>query len=71
MIKATCLLLLDKYLNVDLNTALETYRISNGAFTTDGIPSESELTEYLKEDAQILACRRRCRWRKCLISAVA
>ena len=45
---------LAKYLNVDLNTALETYRISKGAFTTDGIPSDSELTEYLKEDAQIL-----------------
>ena len=45
---------LAKYLNVDLNTALETYRISKGAFTTDGIPGESELVEYLKEDAQIL-----------------
>ena len=45
---------LAKYLAVDLNTALETYRISRGAFTTDGIPSESEVTEYLKEDAQIL-----------------
>lgn len=45
---------LAKYLNVDLNTALETYRISKSAFTTDGIPGESELVEYLKEDAQIL-----------------
>ena len=45
---------LAKYLNVDLNTALETYRISKGAFTTDGIPTDSELTEYLKEDAHIL-----------------
>jgi ABC-type nitrate/sulfonate/bicarbonate transport system substrate-binding protein len=41
---------LAKYLNVDLNTALETYRISKAAFTTDGIPTDSELTEYLKED---------------------
>ena len=45
---------LAKYLNIDLNTALETYRISKGAFTTDGIPSDSELSEYLKDDAQIL-----------------
>jgi ABC-type nitrate/sulfonate/bicarbonate transport system substrate-binding protein len=45
---------LARYLAVDLNTALETYRISRGAFTTDGIPTGSELVEYLKEDAQIL-----------------
>ena len=45
---------LAKYLAVDLSTALETYRISRSAFTTDGIPAEAELTEYLKEDAQIL-----------------
>ena len=45
---------LARYLAVDLNTALETYRISRGAFTTDGIPTDSELVEYLKEDAQIL-----------------
>jgi hypothetical protein len=45
---------LARYLAVDLNTALETYRISRGAFTTDGIPTDSELVEYLKADAQIL-----------------
>ena len=45
---------LAKYLAVDLATAIETYRISRGAFTTDGIPSDAELSEYLKEDAQIL-----------------
>ena len=33
---------------------LETYRISRSAFTTDGIPTDSELVEYLKADAQIL-----------------
>lgn len=43
-----------KYLNVDFTTAVETYRISRGAFTTDGIPTDEELTEYLKADAQIL-----------------
>jgi ABC-type nitrate/sulfonate/bicarbonate transport system substrate-binding protein len=45
---------LAKYLAVDLNTAAETYRISRAAFTTDGIPTDNELTEYLKEDTQIL-----------------
>lgn len=45
---------LAKYLAVDFDTALETYRISQAAFTTDGIPTDSELIEYLKEDAQIL-----------------
>lgn len=46
--------ILAKYLNVDFNTAIETYRVSRGAFTTDGIPTDEELTEYLKADAQIL-----------------
>ena len=45
---------LAKYLSVDLNTAQETYRISRAAFTTNGIPSEAEIDEHLKVDAQIL-----------------
>jgi ABC-type nitrate/sulfonate/bicarbonate transport system substrate-binding protein len=45
---------LAKYLNVDFPTALETYRISRTAFTSDGIPSDEEINEYLKTDAQIL-----------------
>jgi NitT/TauT family transport system substrate-binding protein len=45
---------LAKYLNVDFETALETYRISRPAFTTDGIPTDEEISEYLKEDARIL-----------------
>jgi NitT/TauT family transport system substrate-binding protein len=45
---------LAKYLSVDLNTAVETYRLSRTAFTTDGIPSEDEINDYLKADAQIL-----------------
>ena len=45
---------LAKYLNVDFQTAIETYRISRLAFTTDGIPTDDEITEYLKEDARIL-----------------
>ena len=45
---------LAKYLNVDSQTALETYRLSRPAFTTTGIPTEEEINEYLKADAQIL-----------------
>lgn len=45
---------LAKYLNVDFQTALETYRLSQAAFTTNGIPTEDEINEYLKADAQIL-----------------
>lgn len=45
---------LAKVLSVDMPTALETYRISHAAFTTDGIPTDDEIREYLKMDAQIL-----------------
>lgn len=45
---------LAKYLNVDFQTALETYRISRPAFTVNGITSDDEISEYLKADAQIL-----------------
>ncbi len=45
---------LARYLNVDFQTALETYRLSRAAFTKDGIPTEDEINEYLKADAQIL-----------------
>ena len=46
--------ILAKCLNVDMNTALETYRLSRAAFTTNGIPMEAEITEHLKGDAEIL-----------------
>jgi ABC-type nitrate/sulfonate/bicarbonate transport system substrate-binding protein len=45
---------LAKYLNVDMPTALETYRISVPAFTTDGIPTDDEIRDYLRLDAQIM-----------------
>ena len=45
---------LANYLNVDFETALETYRIARPAFTTDGIPTHEEISEYLTEDARIL-----------------
>lgn len=46
--------ILAKYLSVDLPTALETYRLCQPAYTTDGIPSDKEIREHLKLDAQIL-----------------
>ncbi len=45
---------LAKYLNVDFSTALETYRLSRRAFTRNGIPTDKEIEEHLKEDAQVL-----------------
>jgi len=45
---------LAKYLKVDLSSALETYRLTRAAFTTDGIPSEAEVREHLMMDAQAL-----------------
>lgn len=45
---------LAKYLSVDYQTAVETHRISRAAFTTNGIPSDDEINDYLKADAQIL-----------------
>jgi NitT/TauT family transport system substrate-binding protein len=46
--------ILAKYLNVELPVALESYRISRPAFTTNGIPTEKEMTEYLKMDAELM-----------------
>ena len=46
--------ILAKYLNVDINTALETHRLSRAAFTTNGIPGDAEIAEHLKGDAEIL-----------------
>ena len=45
---------LARSLSVDYPTANETYRLSRPAYTTDGIPTEEEVREYLKMDAQIL-----------------
>jgi NitT/TauT family transport system substrate-binding protein len=45
---------LAKYLNIDMPTALETYRISLPAFTSNGIPTDDEIREYLKMDAQLI-----------------
>jgi len=46
--------ILAKQLNVSQPIALETYRYSRPAYTRNGIPSESEVAEHLKSDAQFL-----------------
>jgi NitT/TauT family transport system substrate-binding protein len=45
---------LAKYINVDMPTALETVKLTRSAFTTNGIPGDEEIRDYLKMDAQIL-----------------
>src|ERR1043166_7686056 len=46
-----------KYLRVDLPTALESYRLARPAFTTNGIPSDREIEDFLRNDAEILKLR--------------
>jgi ABC-type nitrate/sulfonate/bicarbonate transport system substrate-binding protein len=46
--------ILAKYLNVSQQIALDTYRFSRPAFTRDSIPTENEVDENLKADAQFL-----------------
>jgi NitT/TauT family transport system substrate-binding protein len=45
---------LAKYLNVSPQIAVETYRFSRPSFTRDGIPTDQEVIEHLKSDAQFL-----------------
>jgi ABC-type nitrate/sulfonate/bicarbonate transport system substrate-binding protein len=45
---------LAKYQGVDYPVALESYRLSNPAFTSQGIPSEKEVEDFLKADAVLL-----------------
>jgi NitT/TauT family transport system substrate-binding protein len=46
--------ILARHARTDLATALETYRLSKPAFTTNSIPIDKEILEYLALDAQIL-----------------
>jgi hypothetical protein len=48
---------LAKYLNVELPVALESYRLARPAFTTNGIPSDREIDEFLRADAELLKLR--------------
>ena len=45
---------LAKYQRVEYPVALESYRISKPAFTSQGIPSEKEVDDFLKADAELL-----------------
>ena len=46
--------ILAKYLNVSQAIAMETYRFSRPGFTRNGIPTDKEVEENLKADAQFL-----------------
>jgi NitT/TauT family transport system substrate-binding protein len=48
---------LAKYLNVDLPVALESYRLARPAFTRNGIPTDREVEEFLRADAELLKLR--------------
>jgi ABC-type nitrate/sulfonate/bicarbonate transport system substrate-binding protein len=39
---------------VELPVALESYRLARSSFTTNGIPTEDEVREYLKTEAEAL-----------------
>jgi NitT/TauT family transport system substrate-binding protein len=45
---------LTRLYKVDFKTALESYRASKPAFTSNGIPTDDEIKEHLAADAQIL-----------------
>jgi ABC-type nitrate/sulfonate/bicarbonate transport system substrate-binding protein len=45
---------LAKYQNVDFAVAVESYRLAKPAFTLNGIPSDKEIEEFLKSEAELL-----------------
>jgi ABC-type nitrate/sulfonate/bicarbonate transport system substrate-binding protein len=45
------------YLRVALPVASESYRLARPAFTTNGIPTDREVEEFLKADAELLKLR--------------
>lgn len=48
---------LANYLKVDLPTAIESYRLAKPAFTTNGLPTDKEVAEFLRTDAEVLKLR--------------
>ena len=46
--------ILAKYLNVSQQIALETHRYSLPGYTRNGIPTDKEVEEHIKADAQFL-----------------
>jgi len=45
---------LAKYLRVELPVAMESHRLARPAFTTNGIPTDKEVDEFLKADVELL-----------------
>jgi ABC-type nitrate/sulfonate/bicarbonate transport system substrate-binding protein len=48
---------LANYLKVDLSVALESYRLARPAFTASGLPTDKEVGEFLRADAEVLKLR--------------
>jgi ABC-type nitrate/sulfonate/bicarbonate transport system substrate-binding protein len=48
---------LANYLKVDLSVALESYRLARPAFTANGVPTDRELDDFLRADAEVLKLR--------------
>lgn len=48
---------LAKYLNVDIPVALESYRLARPAFTANGLPTDKEVEDFLRADAEALKLR--------------
>ena len=48
---------LANYLKVDLSVALESYRLARPAFTANGLPSDKEVEDFLRSDAEVLKLR--------------
>ena len=48
---------LAKYLRVELPVALESYHLARPAFTTNGIPADKEVEDFLRADAEVLKLR--------------
>ena len=48
---------LANYLKVDLAVALESYRLARPAFTANGIPTDKEVEDFLRADAEVLKLR--------------
>lgn len=48
---------LANYLKVDLPVALESYRLARPAFTANGLPTDKEVDDFLRADAEVLKLR--------------
>ncbi len=48
---------LAKYMNVEIPVALESYKLARPAFTANGLPTEKEVEDFLRADAEVLKLR--------------